>query len=368
MNIDQKTYELINSYLTGELNGRKLDAFKARLKKEEDLRNKLEFQQAIIDGIKEVRTQELKNFINDNVEKEQKIQNPFLKTGLSIAASIAIILVIFFSVKPFINSESTTSHSKVSIDSLNAIGGLNQQEVEDNLVHIDPIIPEQKLIDTQLIAKALSLEPQLTEKELDEVDLQEDEIDNEFDETDQDMLSEYEDSTAADFSMEQLVTTNDTFNNNARLTSERTLSIESDEIRTDSIVKKDKLLAKSYISIRLLSITKGKDDIETSQDVDDEVTDNNLVERAKKDRNIRINKSTIQIEYWESVVGFNGYKYDGSKLQVYGITPNENIALSSLDNRLYLKKGNQYYRIAKSNTTHKFSPITNLILLKVLNE
>ena len=98
------------------------------------------------------------------------------------------------------------------------------------------------------------------------------------------------------------------------------------------------------------------------------MTDNNLVERAKKDRNIRINKSTIQIEYWESVVGFNGYKYDGSKLQVYGITPNENIALSSLDNRLYLKKGNQYYRIAKSNTTHKFSPITNLILLKVLNE
>ena len=52
MNTDQKTYELINSYLSGELKGRKLDAFKARLKKEEDLRNKLELQQAIIDGIK----------------------------------------------------------------------------------------------------------------------------------------------------------------------------------------------------------------------------------------------------------------------------------------------------------------------------
>jgi hypothetical protein len=72
MNTDQKTYELINSYLSGELKGRKLDAFKARLKKEEDLRNKLELQQAIIDGIKEVRTQELKDFINKNIAKEKK--------------------------------------------------------------------------------------------------------------------------------------------------------------------------------------------------------------------------------------------------------------------------------------------------------
>ena len=137
MNIDQKTYELINSYLSGELKGRKLDAFKARLKKEEDLRNKLELQQAIIDGIKEVRTQELKDFINKNIAIEKKTQSPVLKTGLSIAASIGIILIIFFSIKPFIIKESTFGHSKDSTDNSNPIVKLNEQEHNDNIVHID---------------------------------------------------------------------------------------------------------------------------------------------------------------------------------------------------------------------------------------
>ena len=42
MNIDQKTYDLINSYLSGELQGRKLDAFKAELKTNKNLQEKLD--------------------------------------------------------------------------------------------------------------------------------------------------------------------------------------------------------------------------------------------------------------------------------------------------------------------------------------
>ncbi|NBV56366.1 MAG: hypothetical protein EBR72_00955 [Bacteroidetes bacterium] len=368
MNIDQKTYELINSYLSGELKGRKLDAFKARLKKEEDLRNKLELQQAIIDGIKEVRTQELKDFINKNIAKEKKKQSPVFKTGLSIAASIGIILIIFFSIKPFIIKESTFGHSKDSTDNSNPIVKLNEQEHNDNIVHIDSIIPEKKSIDTQLIAKVPSLEQVLVEKELSDNEALEDEINTETNEIEDEMVSDDEDIEIADYSMEQSISTIDTVINNAKSTTGNTLSITSDEIRNDSIIRKDQLLATSYISIRLLSNTEERDNIKTSSNIVNELTDNSVVQRSKTDKKIRTKKSTIQVEYWESVVGFNGYKYDGNTLQLYGITPNENIALSSLDKRLYLKKGNQYYSIAKSNTTHKFAPITNPIMLKVLNE
>lgn len=360
MNIDQKTYELINSYLSGELNGRKLDAFKARLKKEEDLRNKVELQQAIIDGIKEVRTQELKDFINKNIAKEKKTQSPVFKTGLSIAASIGIILVIFFSIKPFINKESMIGHNKSNGDSSNSAFSLNEKQ-QNSLVNVDSAIDQKKSLDTQLIAKAPILEQVLIEKELVDKKATEDEIVTDIEELGEDL--------AADgFSVEQSKAIIDTVINNVKSIANNTLSTKSNQIRNDSIIQKDRLLASSYVKIRLLSNTEEIDDIKTSSNLDNELEDNNEARRVKSRKKNRIKKPTIQVEFWESVVGFNGYKYDGTTLQLYGVSPNKKIALSSLENRLYLKKDTKYYSIIKSNRTQKFTAITNSILLKVLNE
>ena len=84
MNIDQKTYDLINSYLSGELQGRKLDAFKAELKTNKNLREKLELQKAIIAGIEDVRLNELKNFIKDNISKKQNTKRSTIKQALPL--------------------------------------------------------------------------------------------------------------------------------------------------------------------------------------------------------------------------------------------------------------------------------------------
>lgn len=365
MNIDQKTYELINSYLSGELNGSKLDAFKARLKEEVDFRDKVEFQEAIIKGINEVRTQELKDFIDDNITKKKKYQGPVFRTGLSIAASIGIILFIFFSLKPFISSKSNISHTRGNINRSESIGELNDSLYKDNLFHVDSIISAKKLEDTQLIAKATSLEQTLIEKESGDNEAQENDIDNDIEEV---MLLGDEDLAEDGLSMGKSLPTADIVANNAKPTSSNTLSTESDEIRNDSIIQKDQLLATSFTKIQFLSNTEEMDNIKATSDEVNELEDNNVARRNKRSKKSRRKKSTIQVEYWKSVVGFNGYKYDGSTLKLYGITPNEKIALSSLDNRLYLKMGNQFHSVERSNATHKFAPITNPILLKVLDE
>ncbi|MCH1472977.1 MAG: hypothetical protein L7V85_03600 [Bacteroidia bacterium] len=364
MNIDQKTYELINSYLSGELNGRKLDAFKARLKKEEDLRNKVELQQAIIDGIKEVRTQELKDFINKNIAKEKKIQSPVFTTGLSIAASIGIILVIFFSIKPFINKKSTIGRNKSDVDSSNSAFSLNEKH-QNSLVNTDSAVDQKKSLDTQLIAKAPTLEQVLIEKELGDKKALEDEIENEIEEV---MLSGNEDLAADDLNEEHSKASIDKLIKNVKSTTNNTLSTKSNQIRNDSIVQKDQLLASSNVNIKLLSNTEERDDIKTTSNPDNELTDNSEAKRVKSRKKNRIKKPTIRVEFWESVVGFNGYKYDGTTLELYGVSPNKKIALSSLENRLYLKKGTQYYSIIKGNRTQKFTPITNSILITLLNE
>ncbi|MDC3406856.1 hypothetical protein OAZ27_04120 [Bacteroidia bacterium] len=161
MKIDQKTYELINLYLSGELSGRSLDAFKVRLNKEDDLKKKVQLQKALIDGIHEVRTQELKKFITDNVSNKNKIDSPLFKTGLSIAASIVIILAVFFSIKPLINKKPTHVSSTIIRDS--SVLSNEKSNLNQKIVIGDSIETQVKSLDTQLIVKIPALEIIITE-------------------------------------------------------------------------------------------------------------------------------------------------------------------------------------------------------------
>jgi hypothetical protein len=161
MKIDQKTYDLINLYLSGELSGRSLDAFKARLKKEDDLKKKVQLQKALIDGINEVRSQELKKIITDNVSNKNKINRSLFKTGLSIAASILLILTLFFSIKPLINKKSTHVSSTINGDS--SVLSNEKSNLNQKIVIGDSIETQVKFIDTQLIVKIPAPEIIITE-------------------------------------------------------------------------------------------------------------------------------------------------------------------------------------------------------------
>ena len=367
MKIDQKTYELINLYLSGELSGRSLDAFKVRLKKEDDLKKKVQLQKALIDGIHEVRTQELKKFITDNVSNKNKIDSPLFKTGLSIAASIVLILAIFFSIKPLINKKSTHVSSTIIRDSsvlLNEKSNLNQK-----IVIGDSIETQVKSLDTQLIVKIPAPEIIISEDILSDDAISDDnEIETEIEVIEENSIPN-EKVTSVEYNSEDYdLPENDSEISISKKSAENNILTYSDEIRDDSLIQKDLLLANSTVSVRLYSNIESKDSTQAIALETYKASKNYEVKRSKSTKSTAVQYSTMQVEYWKSVVGFSGYKYDGNTIQLYGIIPNENIELSSLDNRLYLKKGGQYYEIKKSNKTNKFSVITNPILLKVLNE
>ncbi|MDG1724148.1 MAG: hypothetical protein P8I11_00465 [Bacteroidia bacterium] len=367
MNIDQKTYELINLYLSGELSGPSLDTFKARLKKDNDLKKKVQLQKALIDCIKEVRSQELKKFITDNVSSKNKINRPLFKTGLSIAASILLILAIFFSIRPLINKKSTHVSSTINQDSpilSNENSNLNQK-----IVNGDSIETQLKSINTQLIAKIPAPEIIIKEDILgDDSISDEDEIKTEIEEVEEISIPN-EKVTSVEYNSEDYdLLENDSEIPISKKSAENNILTYSDEIRDDSLIQKDLFLANSNVSVRLYSNIESKDSKQAIALETYKASKNYEVKRSNSTKSAAVQYSTMQAEYWKSVVGFSGYKYDGNTIQLYGIIPNENIELSFLDNRLYLKKGGEYYEIKKSNKTNKFSVITNPILLKVLNE
>ena len=362
MNIDQKTYDLINSYLSGELQGRKLDAFKAELKTNKNLREKLELQKAIIAGIEDVRLNELKNFIKDNISKKQNTNRPIIKTGLTIAASIGLILVVFFSIKSLINNDNDSSYSSDYQDSLksNEKTKASENQKINQATTNTPTYPKNS-IDTQLLAIAPPPDIELSDEEITELnkELAEDEI---IETIDNEIADELEpDSESYDEIQDTLMTQKKSIDYNLA-------GIQP--TRNDSLVQMDQLIATAFKSVRSFSNVEATDSLEiVSNDINPETT-SIQVERSREKKSKKFTKenSTIKLEYWNSVVGFNGYKYDGYTLQLFGIAQNEIIHLLSLDNRLYLKKNKQIFSIEKSSSAKRFTAVTNSILLKILHE
>jgi hypothetical protein len=359
MNINQKTYELINSYLSGELQGGKLDAFKAELKTNKDLREKLKLQEAIIAGIQEVRLNELKNYIKNNASREKNKQRPIIRISLTIAASVGLILVVFFSIRSLINSDTGSSYSsnyKDSLKSIEKIKAIEDQEINQVTTTSTPTYPKNSR-DTQLLAIAPIPELEITDEELTElnIELTEDEV---IDIEDNEIIEELE-----DFDSESIDAIQDTIDYSLADT-------KSTNDDSNSMIRTDQLIATSYKSVRSFSNIEITDSASSaSENIGQKATSIQIAQSRTKTTQKTIDKnSTIQIEYWNSVVGFYGYKYDGNILQLFGITQNDIIYLLSLDDRLYLKKGNQIYGIEKSSSTKRFSAVTNPILLRILHE
>ena len=72
--------------------------------------------------------------------------------------------------------------------------------------------------------------------------------------------------------------------------------------------------------------------------------------------------------FYNFVVNFKGYTYDGTKIQLYGIPENKSLILKELDDRIYLKLDDKHYFIEKIQTYKRFSEVTNPTLLNILND
>ena len=313
-------------------------------------------------GIEDVRLNELKSFIRDNVSKKQNTKRPTIKTSLTIAASIGLILIVFFSMRSLIKNDTSSSYSSDYQDSLQSnekTKALENQKINQATTNI-ATYPENS-IDTQLLAIAPPPDIELSNEEITELnkELAEDEI---IETSDNEIADELELDSESDDEIQD-----------TSIIQKKSIDYSLVDIQTtknDSLVQMDQLIATAYKSVRSFSNVEATDRLEiVSNDINPETTSIQITKsREKESKNFTNKNSTIKIEYWNNVVGFNGYKYDGNTLQLFGITYNEIIHLLSLDNRLYLKRNEQIYSIEKSSSAKRFTVVTNPILLKILHE
>ena len=350
--VDEKTYHLINDYLNGDLQGTTLDIFKSRLKSEKDLRKAVSEQKVIIAALYTVREQELRDILKSDTKKTKVIGiGQYLKTAGLAAAAIAILMVAFFGIRPYITDRADTNTAQESKAKPQQTLEKPKPITEDSILIADNPAIETTTIDTQTLAL---LEPiSLVEKTPEEEDAMED-------------SETLEENDISEMELE-----------NGVVPKKSTANAPSTSADLDVVVKSDQLLtSQSFVVTTISPIFKKENKDVVQNDAAESSTRDDKINKSKEDADapeaeedkVAYKNRSISVEYWNSVVNYTGYKYTGQKVQLYGIDQKAALKFKELDNRLYLQiKGTQYF-LEQNNKYNRLVEVINPTLLKVLNE
>jgi len=367
MNMNEETYHIINAYLKGELKGRALDKFKIDLKENKDLQEAVATQSSIIQAIEAAREKELKAFISNEVHKTKTIAlNPKWRIALASAAAIALIAVAIFTLSPLLQSGSDNTASDIETELLEE---KPQEVLEDNLVDTTTITENTTRVDSQTIAQVEPPAIDILEPEAEMVE------DYKTDINDMELEEEPLESEDAD----GVTTEMDKYVNTAKPdaptpTTANTPVLEKDE---DIVVKSDEILGKkSYpVYAAALDLENRSTSLQEVQVVKAEKLSRKekkaMRDAAEAEEAAPARKTTvraIKVEYWQSVVNYKGYQYNGVLLKLYGVDQQTNLEFKQLDNRLYVKMGGKQYFLENNQKYNRMAEVTNPTLLKVLNE
>ena len=356
MNVDEKTYHIINAYLSGTLQGRGLDKFKADLKNNTEIREAVAAQQSIIQAIETARDKELKDFISKSTSNKGVITiSPKWRVAMASAAAIVLLAVVFLKLNPLGTNDSSTPTEIASINQL--------ENAEDLLLPIDSVMQkDDSLADTQTLAIVTPQVPKLIEEPA--LEVTEDafvEQDEEIEEVDNDGI---EDDLNAEIASDTVTTANEL------------ISSTSKETKTDIVVLGDKLLTTKSYPVFAVALDLNPSRAESLIEVQPEATrlsrkERKVPEQAEDEAAAKAKPQlsrAIKVQYWNSVVNYIGYQYNGALLKLYGIDQNQVLEFKELDNRLYVRIGGTHFYLERNQNHKRLAEVSNPTLLKVLNE
>lgn len=324
MKKDIERVYLIDRYLKGELTGLTLDEFKSRLKSEPDFAAEVETQKAIIEGIKLARKEELLDLLRGQ------------KTLSSISHKTQVIEQERVSEISEHQNETVNSNGNETTEVYRMKPNYNNWFYAAVAVLLTPFIFYFVFI---YFIKDNS-EP----------------LSNNENSTEQTTFADTNNSTEE---QKEIVKQNQT-----TLPSDTTSSSNNIAINTEDsiVIKKDKKIDESTISIANFQSINSVNN-EESNNVSNQHRENSLGVNAIK----KLNNTTLKIEYWESAVNFNGYKLDGNNLKVFGIKPDDKVSFKFLDDKLYIKKKENYYKLEPSGEFEHYTKEVNREIIKILD-
>jgi|TARA_B110000093_G_C12948219_1_gene401203 hypothetical protein len=363
MNMDEQIYHSIDAYLSGELQGRKLDEFKAELRTNEDLQESVTIQEKIISAINAERDKELKEYLIGKTRKKVLQIAPIYRTWMLTAAAIALLIAAAITLIPYIN---TTPENNTT-----AIPLTQKKKTTDSKVYEPAPLQETKTttVDTQTLAIAIAKVPDDTEPE-DENVISEIEDEDEFTEpldkqNSDDMITSV---TETDKTTGALKINTPVIKN---IPPDQPIAIQRS---TDIEVRGDELLVSRRFTVPGIEPDFSIDATRLEERQKDSATgkkkneNKNISTERENFTDYAATSREVEVEYWKSVVNYKGYQYDGTKVKLYGIDKTKTLSFKELDSRLYLKSEGKQYFLEKNKKYNRLVEVTNPTLLKVIND
>lgn len=326
---DQQIHELIDSYLNGELIGTELDAFRKRMRQDADFATRVTTQEKIIEVLREEREKELKLFLSKAVQKRSSF---FLNRVLTLAASLLLLMSIGLGYI-YLERNGNLALFQNKEDSTDSLSAASEDE---------RAVTEKE----ELKKKASGSEEGVGNGQQDK-----------------------EETVAAD----EMPTEDDVQSpteSTVLETDENTPSI-MDELRERERLAdqgeppvRDSIVGEKFFQVRIVDSYKTRTS-STAQTTEKNTNTNtsevkDAPESSQKEAAVEEDiKSTavqnLKVEFWISIVGFDGYKYDGTTLLLFNTPTGTPLSFVSYKNVLYMKRNGSVYQLNAGGSFNKYS-------------
>ena len=328
----------------GELIGQELDKFKIRLKDDPAFLQQVQIQKAIINSVDAARKAQLKALLAASKNKKKGLIIPFGNRSLALAASILSLLAFGLIIKtlmPFGDQDLSQSEKKPEQEVIT--NNSNSEQIQDNEVVTSDDVeqepdsvtfePSPEIAIVEDVAETVPEDKQVLFDNDDDVDLAE--LKKDEDEIDGDDFKAKRDSMLGSKTVPLYV---------VAYTTQTTRATETQEV-----TKKDGLFNR-----------KNKDKEGNAEEDAEETT------TVEKSLTSTVG-SSMRVEFWESIVKFKGYKFDGTKLLLFDTPESTPISLKSFGGTTFLNKNGLWYRLVPNGAFNQMLRVSDVDILKVLN-
>lgn len=324
-----KDQEHIDLYIKGLLKGEVLQQFEAAMSEDPAFADYVNTQMAIVEGIKSVRHDQLKDYLKQEIEKEPVVK-PIVSTRIywAVAASLAFLAIFYFTLKNNLPDKTQPIVQNTEIPVNPDTASIANTQTEDQSL---PPVPPPPTVE-----EWVGSHPEITE---------------EIESNDMDYLDDAE-----------------TIPPNA----------EIKEAAADVEVKQDRLWAARYYPIKEQPLNTTKDKVvETESELKktptSTKTEKNIPVTTEESKNevpevadVEKAQTTVKVEFWQSIVNFKGYSYNGILLKLYGIESNAKVSLHAIKGKVYLQWNDNFYYLSVTDKYREYEKVTDENILEIL--
>lgn len=121
--------------------------------------------------------------------------------------------------------------------------------------------------------------------------------------------------------------------------------IQNQKTNENFVVRKDELLeTKNFEVVNL-------------QPAEEASSSDSLLEKMSGIKDKKKTTSSIKIEFWQSPINYKGYKMTKNKIVLFGINPDENIKLFHLEDAVFMKHNQNYYKLYFTDEYKQFEKV-----------